>query len=89
MIDQTSCERWNSYDSFDLYCDSCDFSQTFDDMDFTSMIKEAKDYGWTIRKVNNDWEHYCPTCSEKGVGKSLPEANTQKMEDEHIAGLND
>lgn len=91
MIDQTACERWNGYNSFDMYCDTkgCQESQTFDDMIFSDMIKEAKTYGWTMEKDKNDWFwwHICPTCSEKETNKPLSDTDIQEMEDEHIAEL--
>jgi len=64
MIDQTAKEHTDGYDSFDMYCDDCDYSQSFDEMDFYEMIKEAKEYGWTIEKDTNGWWHKCPECQK-------------------------
>lgn len=53
--------------TFDVECDSCGDTETFDvDGDWQQLMEEMKDAGWTKEKVGDgkdDWEHYCPTCS--------------------------
>ena len=54
-----------------IYCDSegCDYDEDFEGIDgrvdFGSAIGEAKRNGWTMIKVDGEWEHYCPMCSEE------------------------
>ena len=65
MIEQTMHERWNGCDAFDMCCDFCDHNENFNDMSFYQVIEEAKSYGWTMKKVDGDWEHKCPVCSQE------------------------
>ena len=55
--------------TFDVECDSCGDVETFVDVDgdWRQLMEEMKEAGWTKEKVGDgkdDWEHYCPICSE-------------------------
>jgi len=67
MIDKTHCQLFG----FDMYCDKCDETVfwNFEHEEFLEMIREAKSVGWTTKKVGNEWEHYCPECSNPHSGK--------------------
>lgn len=48
----------------EVTCDGCGhgFGKSFDADDFDVMIDEAKKAGWKIRKEDEGWAHYCPSC---------------------------
>lgn len=49
-----------------MVCDNCsDTGEEFDRDDFALMIAREQRHGWTIRKVRDEWEHYCPNCKPK------------------------
>lgn len=52
-----------------LQCDDCgDFlDKDFDDSQFVPMIAHAKSEGWTIRKTDHFYEHWCPDCKPTGL----------------------
>lgn len=66
MIDTDKC-----FSTTTIYCDSegCDYDEMFDGFDghvfVKEAIREAKENGWTMIKVDGEWEHYCPMCSEE------------------------
>ena len=46
-------------------CDTCEFEESFDDLDFYDVIKKLKSSGWIVKKVGGEWLHYCcKLCSE-------------------------
>jgi hypothetical protein len=50
----------------EIYCDHCCAEAKFEDADhFDTLIKAAKDAGWRLRKVWNNWYHDCPECTGK------------------------
>ena len=52
---------------FVMECDSCSNYISLDtDEWFQEAIAMAKDYGWKIRKIDDEWVHVCPVCVEKG-----------------------
>lgn len=61
-------EEDKTFGSFDIFCDeiSCGYSDQFHvSGDFYQAIKEAKEYGWSIKKDGDDWLHICPSCNKK------------------------
>lgn len=59
------------YGVFLVSCDSgesdtCQGDREFDvDDDWDTLMKEMKSEGWETRKVNDEWENYCPECAKK------------------------
>ena len=52
--------------TFDVECDGCGDVQQFDtDGDWTDLLEEMDDAGWTKDKSSGEWEHFCPTCSKE------------------------
>lgn len=57
-------EADSTFGEFDIICDFCPDSDHFDtNGDFQAFIDDAKRMGWTMEKVDNEWEHKCPLCS--------------------------
>lgn len=49
--------------NIEITCDVC--GQTVFNADteiFTDAIQDAKDEGWTIRRLSGNWHHACPDC---------------------------
>ena len=46
-------------------CDHCCIQEEFDG-DFDEIVRQMKENGWKIRKVDDDWLHFCPACVEDG-----------------------
>jgi len=43
-----------------IYCSKCGFSEMFDRMiDVVGTLKQAREVGWIINKVDREWECYC------------------------------
>ena len=68
MIEITSRDHGTA----EMYCDAenCDYSEEFEDpyannfmVSFASIAAEAKSSGWTIKREDGEWAHYCPNCS--------------------------
>lgn len=52
------------YKQFQVFCDYCDETELFDTGgNWQVLINTVKEYGWKIKKVNDDWFHKCPTCT--------------------------
>ncbi|KKW13088.1 MAG: hypothetical protein UY48_C0005G0044 [Candidatus Gottesmanbacteria bacterium GW2011_GWB1_49_7] len=63
MIERVSHN--SDWETFEVSCDTCSYSETFEDMTWKEMIQEMKDTGWRFSKEDDEWIHRCPTC----VGK--------------------
>lgn len=51
---------------FVINCDECSNYLNCDVYeDFGGAIQMAKDEGWKIRKIDGEWQHFCPVCAEK------------------------
>ena len=55
----------NAFGTVTISCDydKCKQEQEFETGDYANFLeacKEAKSYGWTIKKESGDWVHYCP-----------------------------
>ena len=53
------------------YCKSQDFVHDgFDGYyDVKEACKEAREFGWIIKKIDDEWNHYCDQdCYEKDIG---------------------
>jgi len=49
-----------------MECDSCSNFINLDTYeDFNGAIAMAKDHGWKMEKVDDEWIHTCPVCAEK------------------------
>jgi len=70
--------------TFDVECDGCGDVETFDvGGDWSELMSEMKDVGWTKEKVDDEWEHYCPTCSAEDVDEEdLPDDDDDEEEDD-------
>lgn len=44
-----------------MECDGCSFASSFEG-DWKDCIAEAKEEGWRIVKVGEEWRHYCEDC---------------------------
>lgn len=47
-----------------INCDECGESEEYFAEDFYDFIAIAKNQGWRIKKVNDEWQHFCENCSE-------------------------
>lgn len=45
---------------------SYDYDSGSDWIDFKDVVKEIREYGWSVSKKDGDWAHYCPDCTEGG-----------------------
>lgn len=54
-------ERYNGPISF--VCDDCTEVDDTHCEDFDSALAKVKTHGWTIRKVGDEWHHYCQDCA--------------------------
>lgn len=64
----------------DITCDGCWSHEYVDVIGFRNKIKHVKSEGWKIKKVLNEWHHYCPDCVEER--KHIAE-NSVKQPDSH------
>lgn len=46
-------------------CDTCDRERTIVDDSFIEAWGSLKELGWTTFKIDGDWKHECPCCSEE------------------------
>lgn len=51
------------YNEFKLYCDMCGECVTGFNS-FEDAIAFKRKEGWATVKIGDDWENYCPICSE-------------------------
>ena len=61
----------NEFENGEVVCDCCDCSETFDG-DFYQCVERMKEVGWYIRKIKEEWYHFCNKecylkAKEKGV----------------------
>jgi hypothetical protein len=53
------------HDVFTVSCDQCGEDQEVDSGgDWQDMINTIKDDGWTMRKIKDEWQHHCPSCTK-------------------------
>jgi len=64
MIIQVAYENIDGYDSYEVECDNACGATMVIDMYWYDMIQKLKDSCWQIKKVGDNWEHYCPECSQ-------------------------
>lgn len=59
-------ERDQGFNTFEVSCDECPEATEIDtDGDWSAMIAELKEHGWSIRKdADDEWTHICPACVE-------------------------
>lgn len=48
---------------YDVECNDCGLFVTFNADDRPDLMAQMKDDGWTKKKIDDEWEHYCPICS--------------------------
>ena len=44
-------------------CDGCGDTSYGGSLEFHEGWAELKSLGWTARKTDGEWEHFCPSCS--------------------------
>lgn len=55
-----------------LWCVSCDSCPDGIEIDrqeapeITDLAEHIKAEGWTARRIDGGWDHFCPDCSKKG-----------------------
>lgn len=55
-------------------CDVCDETEHTGTDDFTEALAYAKEYGWKMIRVNEDWHHFCgPNCEVDFKSEELDE----------------
>lgn len=56
-------------DQMRLQCDDCSdlLDEDFAKVEFNAMIDYAKGQGWTIRKVDHHFDHWCQNCKPTGL----------------------
>ena len=52
----------DDYGLMEIECDNCGSGVEIECSDFSDGIREAKNKGWIMKKVDGDYEHYC--CKE-------------------------
>jgi hypothetical protein len=53
----------NDESSMVMDCDGYDCDESLEMYgDFVECIQEAKDNGWKVMKIDEEWEHFCPRC---------------------------
>ena len=62
-------ERQTPFEGYAMHCDFCSDYEEFDTEDFQQMITDAKELGWKMLKVDNEWAHKCPSCVESESGE--------------------
>ena len=50
-----------------LACDNCgkEYEVPFDD--FHEAVEAKKEDGWKSKKINGEWEDWCPDCQQGGL----------------------
>lgn len=58
-----------AYGKETLVCDDCGdtLNREFEPGAFMEMIAYAKGQGWTVRKVDHEYDHFCPDCKPTGL----------------------
>jgi len=50
-------------DIYEISCDYCSEDIEIDSGgDWQDMLKQIKEEGWKIGRVNDEWKHACPEC---------------------------
>lgn len=52
----------NAFKEITWECDACCDTLPTDEEDFHNALAIAKRDGWSVRKVVNEWMHFCPAC---------------------------
>lgn len=48
---------------FTAYCDECGTEETFRcDDNWDLLMEKMKESEWARKKINNEWNHFCPFC---------------------------
>lgn len=47
---------------FSVACDGCACEEAVEASSFREATLHVRESEWTVRKVGNDWEHYCGDC---------------------------
>ena len=42
-------------------CNRCSYDETYE-TDFHDMLNELKENGWKMEYLEDEWNHFCPTC---------------------------
>lgn len=60
------------FDGFTVSCDErgCQETAFIEVQDFRSAIYEAKQLGWMLRRMTENWRDTCPKCVKKVGGSS-------------------
>lgn len=51
----------NTFETMEVECDKCSHQEELEG-DYMSCIEEMKSNGWKIKKLNDEWVHYCTEC---------------------------
>ena len=43
-------------------CDDCGQEEYGGTLEFSAFIEDLREKGWRARKVEDEWQHDCPTC---------------------------
>jgi Fe2+ or Zn2+ uptake regulation protein len=49
----------------EMHCDMCGNVDEFEGWDWNEFVKDAKENGWQVKLVVNEYRHYCPNCPQK------------------------
>ena len=53
---------------YEVICDLCDYTDYYEtNINFFKLINCMKSDGWKIKKIKNEWKHFCKECSEKEI----------------------
>jgi hypothetical protein len=58
----------HSYGAVEFECDACGEVLATGHSDFYDALAQAKDEGWAVRKIKNQWHHFCDAdCLKEGT----------------------
>jgi hypothetical protein len=49
---------------YDVGCDDCGDVETFVADDWSDLMRQMKESGWTKERSGDEWDHHCQTCSD-------------------------
>lgn len=69
MIKQDYDASSNSLLVYDCQCDRCKSVTSYGVLDWTGLIKEMREAGWSSFYEDGDWSNLCPDCTGKEFKK--------------------
>ena len=67
---------------YDVECTECSEIESFEAADWDELMRKMKEKGWTKEKVDGEWEHYCPDCTEENADDDDDDDDDEEEEDD-------